>query len=138
MIMTLKTAQLMRGGDAATTVTSDEGERIFFNEERTTDYGGGTVIVSVDVEDELGEKADYSGSIVGDTESIMKAVLTQDDIDAVASGETVWIKLVVTLISEDVPQTDKEQIEAALTTIADQELIPGTYYDLRVMKSRVP
>ena len=112
-----------------------DGERIYFNEERKTDYGNGTVIISVDVEDKDGTRTNYSGSIVGDTESIMRAVLTEDDIDAVEKGETVWIRLVVTLISENVPETDREQIEAALTTIADKELIPGTYYDLSVMKS---
>ena len=121
--------------DVTTNVTNDDFNRIFFNEERTISYGDGKVIVSVDVEDEGGTKTDYSGSIVGDAESIVKAVLSQDDIDAVASGETVWIKLVVTLISENVPKTDRQQIETALTTIADQELIPGTYYDLSVMKS---
>ena len=124
------------GGTGVTVPTQTfDGERIYFNEERKTDYGNGTVIISVDVEDKDGTRTNYSGSIVGDTESIMRAVLTQDDINAVASGETVWIRLVVTLISEDVPEADREQIEAALTTIADKELIPGTYYDLSVMKS---
>ena len=54
------------------------------------------MIISVDVEDKDGTRTNYSGSIVGDTESIMRAVLAEDDIDAVEKGETVWIKLVVT------------------------------------------
>ena len=124
------------GGTGVTVPTQTfDGERIYFNEERKTDYGNGTVIISVDVEDKDGRRTNYSGSIVGDTESIMRAVLTEDDIDAVEKGETVWIRLVVTLISENVPETDREQIEAALTTIADKELIPGNYYDLSVLKS---
>jgi len=123
------------GTGVTATVTSGDGERIYFNEERTADYGNGTVIIRVDVEGPDGTTLDYSGSITGDTEAILRAVLTKDEIDAVAQGESAWIRLVVTLIADDIPETDREQIEAALTTIADKELIPGTYYDLRVMKS---
>ena len=123
------------GTGVTATVTSGDGERIYFNEERTADYGNGTVIIRVDVEGPDGTTLDYSGSITGDTEAILRAVLTEEEIDAVAQGESAWIRLVVTLIADDIPETDREQIEAALTTIADQELIPGTYYDLRVMKS---
>ena len=123
------------GTGVTATVTSGDGERIYFNEERIADYGNGTVIIRVDVEGPDGTTLDYSGSITGDTEAILRAVLTEDEIDAVAQGESAWIRLVVTLIADDIPETDREQIEAALTTIADQELIPGTYYDLRVMKS---
>ena len=123
------------GAGVTATVTSGDGERIYFNEERTADYGNGTVIIRVDVEGPDGTTLDYSGSITGDTEAILRAVLTEEEIEAVAQGESAWIRLVVTLIADDIPETDREQIEAALTTIADQELIPGTYYDLRVMKS---
>ena len=123
------------GTGVTATVTSGDSERIYFNEERIAGYGNGTVIIRVDVEGPDGTTLDYSGSITGDTESILKAVLTEEEIDAVAQGESAWIRLVVTLIADDIPETDREQIEAALTTIADQELIPGTYYDLRVMKS---
>lgn len=123
------------GTGVTATVTSGDSERIYFNEERTADYGNGTVIIRVDVEGPDGTTLDYSGSITGDTEAILRAVLTEEEIDAVAQGESAWIRLVVTLIADDIPEADREQIEAALTTIADKELIPGTYYDLRVMKS---
>ena len=116
------------------TVTSGDSERIYFNEERIADYGNGTVNIRVDVEGPDGTTLDYSGSITGDTEAILRAVLTEEEIDSVAQGESAWIKLVVTLVADDIPETDREQIEAALTTIADKELIPGTYYDLSVMK----
>jgi len=114
--------------------TGAEEEPIQFGESREVTYGDGSIIVEVENVNEDGSKSAQTGYLSGDSKAIMEACLTEDELKAVAAGETAIIKLVVVAIGDNVPDTDREQIGAALESISDEPLTLGNYLDLSVLK----
>ena len=114
--------------------TGAEEEPIQFGESREVTYGDGSIIVEVENVNEDGSKSAQTGYLSGESKAIMEACLTEEELKAVEAGETAVIKLVVTAIADNVPVIDREQIDQALTGIADEPLTLGRYIDLSVMK----
>ncbi|MBO4898822.1 MAG: hypothetical protein J5509_00880 [Lachnospiraceae bacterium] len=140
-----RNAALSNTADAGTEETASdldggsEGTGAFppipFGDDREDTYGTGSVIIEVESRKPDGTISAQTGALNGTTADILRACLTEEELDAVSNGQDVIVKLVVIPITKDVPATDKEQIDTALENIADEPLTLGCYLDLSVMKS---
>jgi len=117
-----------------TDMSDEPGDPIPFGDYRDDTYGIGNVRIEVECLDADGNTSDQTGALRGSTESILRSCLTEEEIQAVAEGKDVVIKLVVTPLTESIPDTDRQQIRAALEGISDEPLTLGNYLDLSVMK----
>lgn len=69
---------------------------------------------------------------MADTEAVVKAVLTPDQLELVNGGETIEIRIDVTDISEKVRPQDKEVIESGIEAHSEEVpgLVLGMYVDI--------
>ena len=92
----------------------------------TLSLGDGAIIVTVVCKDQT-----YTAG-VADTVAVANAVLTQEQLELINSGETIEIRIEVTDISDSVPQQDKEVIESGIEEYSREVpgLTLGMYVDL--------
>lgn len=116
-------------------VVPEEAKSVSQGQEVQISHGLGKISIAIEVsqEDELSGKGSISGVILTDTDQVLKACLTPEELKAIWNGEVVSIKLSVTRVvqEKDVPVDDKAKIE---DTAAKEGMQLGTYVDLLVMK----
>ena len=90
------------------------------------DLGDGTVIVTV-----VCEEQEYTAG-VSDTAAVVRAVLTPVQLQSVAAGENIEIRVDVKDISGNVPKKDKSTIENGIKEYRKEmpDLILGMYVDI--------
>ena len=88
--------------------------------------GDGAVIITIACEEK-----EYTAGVV-DTVAVANAVLTPEQIQLVADGETIEIRITVTDISDNVPPQDKEIIERGIKVYQNElpGLTLGMYVDI--------
>ena len=90
------------------------------------DFGDGTVTVTV-----VCQEQEYTAG-VSDTAAVVKAVLTPVQLQSVAAGENIEIRVDVKDISGNVPKKDKSTIENGIKEYRKEmpDLILGMYVDI--------
>ncbi len=90
------------------------------------DFGDGTVTVTV-----VCAEQEYTAG-VSDTAAVVNAVLTPAQLQSVAAGENIEIRIEVKDISGNVPETDKSAIENGIKEYRKEipDLVLGMYVDI--------
>ena len=101
-------------------------------------YGQGTVRITVESVGEQGHSQGdvITGVILNTFDTVLQAALTEEEQQLVQNGEDAQIRLVVTKLITEVPETDKRQMEEETVSYARQieGLTLGSYIDISLLK----
>lgn len=126
-------AEETSGFNSDRSILLEQTKVISGSDEIIADYGNGSIKLSLDYTNEEKGKAVEEAVILSDAEAVIRACLSEEELQLVYGGENAEIKVNVIKVVQQVGKKDAEAIE----TFAQEEIDGwsfGNYLDISVVK----